>query len=244
MPGGNSDAGDADGGMLWRSAVVVVLAGGVVGFCLASPRPKGGGEAGLVMGLPERVLAYRSEAVGMSDLERQALPEDTEIERRRYLAENGSEVHCTIVLSGAEKRSIHRPEACLPAQGWEIRYQRVVPLVLEDGRPMEVMELAVRHRNLGRGGQGGGGIPARFAYWFVGRGVVTPHHYRRLFLTTWDLVFHNVSHRWAYVSVLSPALAGYRSPGRTEAEVEADVRAFVRAAGPAFMKPVAGAGHP
>ena len=52
-------------------------------------------------------------------------------------------VFVSIVLSGAEKRSIHRPEVCLPAQGWQIRSAHGREVRLDDGRTLPVTVLTV-----------------------------------------------------------------------------------------------------
>ena len=40
-----------------------------------------------------------------------------------------------------------------------------------------------------------------YAYWFVGKGRETPSHFMRMFWMASDRIFHNRSHRWAYISV-------------------------------------------
>jgi hypothetical protein len=44
-----------------------------------------------------------------------------------------------------------------------------------------------------------------FAHWWVGRDRETPWHLQRLFWMSFDRVFHNVAHHWAYFSLATPA---------------------------------------
>ncbi len=45
-----------------------------------------------------------------------------------------------------------------------------------------------------------------FLYWFVGKDYSTPSHLQRTLRTTWDLLFHHLNHRWAYVIVSAQVL--------------------------------------
>src|SRR2546422_479646 len=51
-----------------------------------------------------------------------------------------------------------------------------------------------------------GNIESRavFAYWFVGKGRVTPYHWLRILLTTKDRVLFNRNARWAYFLIYAP----------------------------------------
>jgi hypothetical protein len=40
-----------------------------------------------------------------------------------------------------------------------------------------------------------------YAYWFVGKGRETPYHLQRMIWMATDRIFHNVSHRWAYIAI-------------------------------------------
>jgi hypothetical protein len=49
----------------------------------------------------------------------------------------------TIVLSGAERRSIHRPEVCLDGQGWTLLDAHVIPVEISPGKVLEVKDLHI-----------------------------------------------------------------------------------------------------
>ena len=144
----------------------------------------------------------------MNWAERSMLPPDTGLVRKYYsLPDNRNGIHATIVLSGDDRSSIHRPEVCMTAAGNEIVHEGIIQIPLE-GRtePLEVMVL-----DMTRSIQRENGTPATYnsfyAYWFVGKDRETADHVVRMLWMGFDRIFHGVSHRWAYI-----ALAGERNP--------------------------------
>jgi hypothetical protein len=136
----------------------------------------------------------------MSKGEKDLLPGDTVLLRKRYVNAAGEQVFVTIVMSGKERVSIHRPQICLVGQGNEIVRQFTVDVPIEGRKPLQVMTLEMLRRgNLpdGRPFE----QPTYYGYWFVGKGRETPHHVQRMIWMATDRIFHNVSHRWAYISV-------------------------------------------
>ena len=128
--------------------------------------------------------------------ERTLLPPDTRIARRIYHGPGLQSYTVTIVLAGADPRSIHRPQQCLPGQGFSIDRQRVRTLTLAPGRLLSVAVIDARRGSDPRNRIG-------FAYWFVGPDHETPSHYGRLWRTTADRLFRNIVSRWAYVAVIA-----------------------------------------
>lgn len=129
--------------------------------------------------------------------EKNILPADTEIVHRRYRLPGGAPLQVTLVLNGREQKSIHRPEQCLPAQGFTLNQsrERRIP---RPGRP----ELTVRRMVLRpTGGPAGGDLV--FAYWFIGPDRETASHIRRLAWMAWESLRDGVPARWAYVAVAS-----------------------------------------
>lgn len=190
---------------------------------------------GVEMTLPDRIGDFVGTPEEMSDAERNILPGDTELARMRYQDPFGQTIFASIVLSGGEKRSIHRPEICLPAQGWSIGSGSVVPVPLASGRTLEIMLL-----NLSRPVEVGPGeslrIRSLFAYWFVGKETTTPLHKVRIFKTSWDRVFKKTNHRWAYVSVSSIVQDSIRPGGMNAEETTTMLKDFVAKIVPFFQK--------
>jgi hypothetical protein len=145
------------------------------------------------------------ELQGLSEAEKNILPPDTEGARRLFKGKDGHELFCSIVLAGREVTSIHRPELCLPGQGWNIQneYVQGVPVATAPAGRLEVMRInATRSFPLPEGGTSQ--YRAVFVYWFVGKNRTTAYHWQRILWTSLDRVFHNTNHRWAYILITAP----------------------------------------
>jgi hypothetical protein len=105
----------------------------------------------------------------------------------------------SIVLTGRDRESIHRPERCLTGQGHTILSRDVLEFPMQGRDPLKVM-VFTNERKI-ETAHGAYGYLSYYAYWFVGQGRETPDHYMRMFWLAWDRVVHSVAHRWAYISV-------------------------------------------
>lgn len=219
---------------IWRGLVIVLLAAVTVIACLWGTPPATKSEPGVVMELPGSLIGLWGSDQPVSESEKVILPADTEFAKKIYSDGMGNDIHCQIVLAGAEKRSIHRPEVCLPAQGWTIKSGEVVPVKLADGRTLEVMKLTVvRPVTLNNGTQRD--LTSVFCYWFIGKHATTPHHFVRVLKTNLDMLLHNTNHRWAYVIVNAPVLEGFVSGGKDLQQTTARVEAAIAELGPQIM---------
>ncbi|TFH14268.1 MAG: exosortase-associated EpsI family protein [Lentisphaerales bacterium] len=120
------------------------------------------------------------------------LPPDTTIVKKLYTDQAENQFLVTIVVGGAHQKSIHRPQQCLPAQGYTIQGSRVLDVPLEGRPPLKVMLLDLHRSGAGH---------TSYAYWFVGIGRETYSHLYRLWWMAVDRTFFNVMQRWAYVAV-------------------------------------------
>jgi len=75
--------------------------------------------------LPLAVRGFESREIAVSDPERAMLPKDTTYGKRVYRAPDGFEVGVNAVLMGTDRTSIHKPEFCLPGQGFIIEQQEL-----------------------------------------------------------------------------------------------------------------------
>ena len=166
--------------------------------------------------LPDKIGEWRGGVSGgLTQREKDILPEDTLGVRRVYLDGKGHEVACSVILAGRDVTSIHRPELCLPGQGWTIQGEHVesVRLKPENAGVLQVMRMdAVHTVEMAAPGQP---LQAIFVYWFVGKDRVTPYHWQRIFWSTTDRVFHNRNHRWAYL-LLSAVVRPTETTGAVE----------------------------
>ena len=133
---------------------------------------------------------------GISLGEHIALPPDTQFRRRLYRTTSGATFLVTAVIGGASKRSIHRPELCLPAQGYLLSLSRDLEL---GGRPFHIVEMTPP-----------GGEPGTLAYTFFNQaGMRTSSHIRRILRDVWDRSVHNRVDRWVMVTVHISAPGGF-----------------------------------
>ena len=164
---------------------------------------------------PEAVLAeaplvhlpsltgFAVESVEPSAAELEVLPADTRIEKLRYAAPNGEWFVVSLVVGGRSKSSIHRPELCLPAQGYQMASPRTCRT---EGRDWRVLTLSSAL------------APAlAFAYRFFNQeGFRTASHTLRILKDVWDRSLFNRIDRWTMVTVAAsradePALLRFLS---------------------------------
>jgi EpsI family protein len=137
----------------------------------------------------------------VSAVERAILPADTGFSRRSYvlLEHPAHAVFVSIVLSGRDRTSIHRPELCLVGQGWTIAdggshaFQQpadpTAPVVASLLRAQRIDPVSKRN------------LSALMAYWFVSADAVVATHWQRFWHDAWNRIRHGRADRWAYVLV-------------------------------------------
>ncbi len=132
--------------------------------------------------------------------EARMLPKGTPIFRKVYSAKDRPEIQTTIVFSGSERMSIHRPQVCLVSQGNRIVNEYDYQVSVSDDRrmPIRVIELVQNYTN--RHGEWVSEY-AVYAYWFFSPERETTSHFQRLFWMAYDNAMRNYRPRWAYVSL-------------------------------------------
>ncbi len=134
----------------------------------------------------------------ISPAERRLLPDDVEIQRKRYRHEDGGERTVILLISGASREGIHRPEWCLAAQGFRAGDRRILKTPGADDceefnfgvYPILRKAAAAKSEPLGY-----------FLYWFEGPNRKTPHNGERILRMGWDRLRHGRIQRWAYLSI-------------------------------------------
>ncbi|MBM3888877.1 MAG: EpsI family protein [Verrucomicrobia bacterium] len=224
----------------WRPyAVLIVLLAVTLGLTTLAGKVTQVSDAGVVMSLPARLGDWVGESAEVQQIEREGLPRDTEFERKLYRKGSNQPVYCSIVLAGKDSRSIHRPETCLPAQGvaiLEASYEQI-PVDAPGLSTLTVRALKVFRRM--SQAKGSGGVTQLLFYWFIGKDRMTASHLQRIFWNSYDRIFHNVNHRWAYITV-SAALPPGATAGEDRANEEQTrqgLREFVRRLMPELKRP-------
>jgi hypothetical protein len=117
---------------------------------------------------------------------------------------------------GTDRTSIHKPDFCLPGQGWDIKDRSVVNLPVA-GTPS--YQLPVAKWVLANSFQTASGqkqqVGGLYVFWFVADGEETPDYRQRMWWQGRDLLRTGVLQRWAYVSCFSVC-----APGQEDATFE------------------------
>ena len=203
--------------------------------------------AGIKLALPDFVGSWYGEDAPVTEAEKGALGPTTEFARKNYTDGRGNQLYVSIVLSGADMMtSIHRPERCLPAQGWTLidSTPRAVPVEDQGKRVLEVTRLhSFRYARKQNGetidDAQGKPIPIYNLnyYWFIGRNTVVPSHYERLYIDMRDRIFYGYNQRWAYVTVVSNVTDNLQSFGKNEAQTDQMIQDFIKQITPLIIKP-------
>ncbi len=185
-------------------------------------------ETGVI--LPETVAGLKSTASPITDFELSLLPKDTTFGRRVYSGPDNFLCQLSVVLMGTDRTSIHRPEQCLPGQGWQIQSREIDQVHFD--RPA-AFDLPVQKLSLRISGTSTNGTPVEmggvYVYWFVADGLVTASHSERMLWMARDLVWKRVLDRWAYVSYFVPCQAGRQE------EAFAYLKKIIAASAPLFQ---------
>ncbi len=230
--------------MIWRSFILFALSAATALLCHSSPSARGGDDAGVITELPLVAGIYVGEAEPQSDMEKKLLPADTTQVKRTYRTpgrrvDERDVAHASLVIAGQDTRSIHRPEVCLPGQGWTITDSRVLPVELPSGQQLYVRDLSLER--LDQRSADRRVLRAHYIYWFVGKDVTTTSDAKRQWLSFSDSVFRQVNHRWAYPSVMAfvtqgmnPQQSGQRE--RNDTQTVGMLLDLVRTLAPKFQK--------
>jgi EpsI family protein len=142
---------------------------------------------------------WMGRSMDVTPIEREVLPPDTGFSRKLYVRwdDPSRRVFVSLVLSGRDRTSIHRPELCLVGQGWTILGSERRELVA-GGRTWPVTLLHVETQVALPGG-GSRRVPALVAYWFVGGDSAAATTAGRMWREACDHLLHWRRNRWAYV---------------------------------------------
>lgn len=194
--------------------------------------------------------AWKGEPLPVSPEERRLLADDTQFEKKTYLCIDVSSgqqqvqpfhgAQASIVLSGHDLNdSIHRPERCLPSQGYK-GLQVTRRVLRTSSGDIPIARIRCYHEQLdpetGKFRVGPDGNPIRveqiFYYWFVGNHALSASHYERTFLDMKDRLVGGYDQQWAYIllgsTISEPLVTAGVLPndpvyprGRSEAQTDA-----------------------
>ena len=216
--------------------VILVLGLGSV-FLL--PRKAHSQPAGVTMDLPDFIGSWFGTPQKVSQGELDELAADTTFARRIYSNGLGDHILASIVLAGEDPdNSMHRPERCLPAQGWTVMDSKVITIKapnLPNGQ-LKVTRLHSQQKFPDAKGNVRTVYNLNY-YWFIGYTEVTPSAIRRAVLDIRDRVVKGYDQRWAYVTVASNITENTQKFGRSEKATDELIQSFIAGLYPTIVKP-------
>jgi hypothetical protein len=181
--------------------------------------------------LPQRVLSYRSLPLPLQRIAWDWLPKDTTFGQRRYIdtIDTNFFIDNMVVLMGADRTSIHKPQYCITGQGFSISPETTdhIRMTRPISYDLPVSKIKLRRAIVEDGRQREiGGV---FVYWFVSDTEVTAEHNKRMTQMVSELIRTGVLQRWAYVACMA-----YCEVGQEDATYER-MKEFIRASVPEYQ---------
>lgn len=196
----------------------------------AAPVP---GSIKMSFDLPAHVLDYSSKSEVQSQTVLDTLPKDTSYAQRLYTGTDGFWANANIILMGMDRTSIHKPEFCLPGQGWNIAKRETVSIPIPGPHSYQLQVAKWTLTNFVQDNQGQKQeVHGLYVFWFVAKNEETDSHWQRIWWLTRDLLTTGVLQRWAYVSYFSAGFA----PGQEDAAF-ARIEKLIVASVPEFQLP-------
>jgi len=216
--------------------LAVLLAG--LGSIFLLPQQLGFQPVGVEADLPKMVGGWYGQDLAVSDKEKSVLGQDkgTSIARKSYHNGVGYEIVASVVLSGEDmSRSIHRPERCMPAQGYTVIDKSSVPVVLPDRGMIRVTRLQNVRNTPAEDGTTNSIYNVTY-YWFVGHTDTTDSHIVRTWLDMKDRLVHGYNQRWAYITVAAQIPPGVENDPKTQKVIDGWMKDFIKQLVPKIQK--------
>lgn len=226
--------------------LLAVLLGGLSAIYLLPHQTDIEQPAGVALELPKMVGgSWYGRDLKVSDKEHNVLGPDTLFTRKSYTDARGNEIQASVVLSGRDMNtSLHRPEWCLPAQGWTIAQSGKTALFLPEKGSFQTTRLfnqrLLRNAESGAPVLGKDGTPITIRnldyYWFVGYTHTTASHFQRNCIDIGDRLVHGYNQRWAFVTVMSTVTEDLRPDGLSIAQTDQMIQDFIKRLVPLIQK--------
>jgi hypothetical protein len=181
--------------------------------------------------LPETVAQYDSREMEADKSMLDYLPPDTSYVQRIYAAPDGFQLQAQAVLMGTDRTSIHKPERCLPAQGWAVDESRSGEEIVHIQKPHQY-DLPVMKLLATKSAEQDGKLTTWrgiYVYWFIADNQLATKHTSRMWREAKDLLLTGTMERWAYVSFFAACRP------EDEAATFERMKAFIAAATPEFQ---------
>lgn len=192
----------------------------LIGFSIswAIPRQSERKRSCLSRYLPSSIASWQGKKVQVTGRELLLLSQDTEFERMSYQDRTQPTVpsmEVSIVFSGKDlNNSIHRPERCLLAQGWNIKEQKTVLLkgLTAFGKPIPLRQIICSKPILLQNGKTITITRLQY-YTFFGHSAITEGNYNRTFIDMKDRLLKGYDQQWAYATFSMPVTQSFVQGG-------------------------------
>lgn len=141
--------------------------------------------------LPKTCPRCNGDVSPVAKAELDILPSDTQSRKVTYTFVNGDEFTVSLVVAGENRMSIHRPELCLPSQGFSLS-ERII-FSVSDTLPMATFSLRSKGQTHATG----------FAYVFIHSKGATISNLERVVGDSLQRSLYNKIPRWAMLTVRS-----------------------------------------
>src|SRR5689334_2200821 len=167
---------------------IILLVG--FGSVFLLPKQSQSQPLGVTMDLPDFIGDWYGVPQKVTQAELDTLAADTTFARKIYSNGLGDNILASVVLAGEDPdNSLHRPERCLPAQGWTITDSKVIT-IRDPSLPNGELKVTRLHSEQKFPDQTGNvrTVYNLDYYWFVGINDVTPSAIQRAVLDIRDRV--------------------------------------------------------
>ncbi|MES2571181.1 MAG: exosortase C-terminal domain/associated protein EpsI [Verrucomicrobiota bacterium] len=220
-----------------RLAILLMLILGGMSAVFLLPKHLLSQPVGIELALPSSIGEWWGQKLEVTQREIETLGPETEFSRKAYSNGRGDEIQVSIVLGGHDMNtSIHRPERCLPAQGWTVSDKKARTLALADHGSVSVTRLYNMQTTSAEAGEKAAQRYNLYYYWFVGHTDVTGSHFERTLIDLKDRLLKGYNQRWAYITVSAVITKGRTRFGRDERQTDVLIEEFIRQLVPKLHK--------
>jgi EpsI family protein len=220
-----------------RLAILLVVVAIGMGSVLVLPQQLGYQPVGAELALPEFLGEWWGKDAEVLKKERDVLGQDTDFARKTYASGADDTILASVVLAGQDMMtSIHRPERCLTAQGWQVGHQSQRTIDVPGMGRLEATRLQnLKYIRL----ENGTSVPVNNLcyYWFVGYRERAATHEERVWRDMLDRITRGYNQRWAMIMISAEITKDLRKFGRDERQTDAMLQDFIKLIAPKLQKP-------
>jgi len=191
------------------------------------------GSQNLEVVLPQQVPGFTAELRAQPEIVTNVLPKDTSFGLCRYTAPDTFYTDVNVVLMGADRSSMHKPQLCLTGAGWIINKTEIDMIPLDKPNPYHLPVIKISAS--GNFTQEGRELKVSgiYVYWYVAENALSasPTGWDRMWSIGRNLFTTGVLQRWAYISYFTPCNPGH------EDEAYQRVKKLIAATVPEFQIP-------